>query len=134
MAGKSWRVFAVAALFAVAVLCSARAEEVKKAADEAKAEDFKDKTFKLKEKGKGHVTLVFPAGKTFAITVKGGKADVNLFIYAGKKVVAKDDSPGPECDLKFTPKAAGTYTLEVVNLGPGDNRCTLKVELKGKSD
>ena len=53
----------------------------------------------------------------------------HLFVYdAAKKVVAKDESPGPSCDIKFTAKEAGKYTLEVVNLGPGDNKSTLKVE------
>jgi len=54
------------------------------------------------------------------------------FFDAAKKVVAKDDSPGPSCDLTFTPKEAGKYTLEVRNLGPGDNRSTLKVALDKK--
>src|SRR5262249_35737483 len=126
---KSLRACVLAALCAVAALCGARAAEVKPT-DEGKAEDFKSKTFDLKEKGKAAVTLAFPAGREAAITVRREKkSDVHLFVYdAAKKVVAKDDSPGPSCDLKFTAKEAGKYTLEVVNLGPGDNKSTLKVE------
>jgi hypothetical protein len=72
------------------------------------------------------------------VTVKSEKeTDIHLFVYdAAKKVVAKDDSPGPSCELNFTPKTDGKYVLEVRNLGPGDNRSTLKVSFKkpGKSE
>jgi hypothetical protein len=127
MRWKSWRVAVPVALLALgALLVGARAQD--------KAEEFKSKTFELKEKGKGDVTLTFPAGKEASVSVRcTKKTDVNLFVYDdAKKVVAKDDSPGPDCDVKFTPKAAGKYTLEVVNLGPGDNSCTLKVEFAKK--
>jgi len=138
MDGKSWRVSALVAVLALAVACPTRAEDVK-ATDGGKAEEFKGKTFDLKEKGKAAITLTFPAGKKASVTVKSAKeTDVNLFIYdADKKVVAKDDSPGPSCELNFTPKEAGKYTLEVVNLGPGGNRSTLKVAFgkkKGKPE
>jgi hypothetical protein len=131
MRRQSLRVSALAALFGLVVLCSTRAEEIKPS-DEGKAEDFKGKTFDLKEKEKAQIILAFPAGKEANVTVKSEKkSDVNLFVYdAAKKVVAKDDSPGPDCDLKFTPKEAGKFTLEVVNLGPGANKSTLKVSLK----
>jgi hypothetical protein len=121
------------ALFALVALGFARAEDDKKA-DDAKAEEFKGKTFDLKEKGKAAVTLAFPAGKEASVTVRSEKkTDVHLFVFdAAGKEVAKDDSPGPSCDLKFTPKEAGKYTLEVRNLGPGDNQSTLKVELGKK--
>src|SRR4029077_11794049 len=102
-----------------------------KKTDDGKAADFKGKTFDLKKNGKASVTLAFPAGKEASITVRSEKkTDVHLFIYdADGKELAKDDSPGPSCDLKFTPKEAGKYTLEVRNLGPGDNQSTLKVQL-----
>jgi hypothetical protein len=61
------------------------------------------------------------------------KSDVNLFIYdAKKKLVAKDDSPGPDCEVSFTPKKDGELTLVVRNLGPGKNRSTLKVKVSKK--
>jgi hypothetical protein len=131
MRGKAWRVCGPAALVALAaLLCGARAEDAKPT-DEGKAEEFKGKTFDLKEKGRAAIMLAFPAGKEAAVSVRSEKkTDINLFVYdADKKVVAKDDSPGPSCDLKFTPKEAGKYTLEVQNLGPGDNRSTLKVKV-----
>jgi hypothetical protein len=134
MSGKSWQVCALIGLFALAVLSSARAEDDKKT-DDGKAEEFKGKTFDLKEKGKASVTLAFPASKEASVTVRSEKkTDVHLFVYdASGKEVAKDDSPGPSCDLRFTPKEAGKYTLEIRNLGPGDNQSTLKVVL-GKKD
>jgi hypothetical protein len=130
-------VCAVAGLFVLAVLIGARAEDAKaedKPIDGGKAEKFKGKTFDLKAKGKVKITLTFPADKTFNVTVRcTKKSDVNLFIYdADNKEVAKDDSPGPNCDIKFAGKEAGKYTLEIVNKGPGANRCTLKVEAAKK--
>jgi hypothetical protein len=130
MDGKRWRVGAVAALFALALAWGTRAgEDIPKATDGGKAEKFKGKTFKLKAKGKAAITLSFPADKTFQLTVRSKrKTDVNLFVYdSAKKEVAKDDSEGPSCDIVFTPKKAGKYTLVVVNLGPGGNTSTLKV-------
>jgi hypothetical protein len=124
---------------ALAALLSGARAQGGKATDGGKAEEFKAKTFALKEKEKAAIILTFPAGKEAAVTVRSEKkTDVHLFVYdAGKKVVAKDDSPGPTCDLTFTPKEGGQYTLEVRNLGPGENSATLKVEFakaKGKSE
>jgi hypothetical protein len=129
MNGK-WRgVSLVAAVFLAVVLCGARAEEEKSTKKEYKAGDFPAQTFELKEKGKKHFHVAFPEGKAFSVTVKSKKeSDVNLFIYdADKKEVAKDDSPGPSCDLTFTAKKEGVYTVEVVNKGPGANTSTLKI-------
>ncbi len=129
MYGKSWWVCVPAALVALAVLLhGAQVQGGKDKDDLGNAEEFKGKTFELKEKGKASVTLLFPSGKEATITVRSEKkSDVNLFIYAGKKLIDKDDSPGPSCDLKFTPKESGKYTLVIENLGPGENSCTLKV-------
>jgi hypothetical protein len=130
MNGKTRRLCVLAALCALVTFCATRARE-EKPADEGKAEDFKGKTFDLKEKQKGAVILAFPAGKEAAASVRcDKKTDVNLFVYdAAGKLVVKDDSPGPDCDVKFTPKEAGKFKLEVLNLGPGDNKATLKVTL-----
>jgi hypothetical protein len=123
------RVSALAALFALAVLCAARAEDVKPT-DEGKAEDFKGKTFDLKEKGEVAILVSCPAGKEVTATTKGEKeTDVHLFVYGkDKKEVGKDTSPGPKCEVKFTPAKGGKYKLLVRNLGPGANKVT--VELK----
>jgi hypothetical protein len=112
--------------FAIVAVCGVRAEDDK----DAKAEDFKGKTFELKAKtGKGHVTLSFAADKKAKLTVKSDKkTDVNLYVYdADKKQVAKDDSEGPDCAIDFTPKKAGKYTLELVNVGKED--CKSKLEI-----
>jgi hypothetical protein len=118
------------ALLALLLTCGVRAEEVK-ATDEGKAEEFKAKTFDLKDKGKIALALSFPAGKKFSVTVRGEKkTDINLYVLdsAGKEV-AKDDSPGPNCDLTVSSAKDEKYTLEIRNLGPGANRAVLKVEL-----
>src|SRR5262249_48051693 len=127
MRRTSWKMLALAAAFALAVTWAARAEDDK---DEHKAEDFKGKTFELKAKdGKAHITLTFAEGKKAKITVKSdAKTDVNLYIWdADKKEVAKDDSEGPDCEIVFTPKKAGKYTLELRNVGK--EACKSKLEI-----
>ena len=130
---KSRLVSVLAALCAVLALSAARAADVKPT-DEGNAEEFKGKKFDIEEKGKTAVTLAFPADKEATITVHGDKkTDVYLFVFdADGKQVAKDDSPGPDCEVKLTPKEAGKYTLEIRNLGPGATTAALKVEF-GKS-
>jgi hypothetical protein len=105
-----------------------------KATAGGKAEDFKSKAFDIKEKDKAAISLTFPAGKEATVTVRSDKkTDIHLFVYdAAKKLVAKDDSPGPSCDITFTPKETAPFTLEIRNLGPGDNRSTLKVHIGKK--
>jgi hypothetical protein len=119
------------ALIALGALLSGARAGGAKPIDGGKAEKFKGKTFDLKAKGRAAIKLTFPAGKEAVVTVRSEKkTDVHLFVYdAATKLVAKDDSPGPSCDLKFTPNKAGTYILEVRNLGPGGNRATLKVKV-----
>jgi hypothetical protein len=77
--------------------------------------------------------MAFPAGKKATLTIKpavASKSDINLFVYdSANKLVAKDDSPGPDCKLDFTPKDAGKFKLVIKNAGPGDNKSALKVEL-----
>jgi hypothetical protein len=125
MFGKSWKVCGLAVLFALVVCFSTRAQDEKT----PKADNFKSKKYQVKEKGKASVTLAFQGGKTYKLTVKStGKPDVNLFVYdADKKEVAKDDSPGPDCEIDFKPAKAGKYTLEIRNLGPGNTTSTLSV-------
>jgi hypothetical protein len=145
MDGRKRRSCILAILIGLAVLCGqrtgdARADDIKpddvKATDEGKAADFKAKAFDLKEKGRAGIILTFPAGKKVSVTVKSDRqTDINLFVFdAAKKLVAKDDSPGPDCDLTFTPKEDGKYTLVVLNKGPGENRSTLKVTFAKAKD
>jgi hypothetical protein len=134
MNGKRWQVYGLAALFVLAVLVTAGAGD--KVPDGGKASKFKGKEFKLKAKGKAKIALTFSAKGTYIVTVKSTeKSDVNLYIYdEDDKVVEKDESPGPDCEIKFTPKKSGKYVLEVVNKGPGDNKSTLKVARAKKKE
>ena len=127
---KYWLVGVLACLVGLVALSGTRAQDVK-ATDEGKAEDFKEKSYDVKEKGEVAILLAFKGGKKVSLVVKSDKnSDINLFVYDGaKKLVAKDDSPGPDCDLTFTPKADSKLTLVISNLGPGDNRSTLKVKV-----
>ena len=121
---------AIATVIGLGLLCSASAQDTKPI-DGGKAEEFRGKTFEIKEKGEVTVLLSFPAGKKASITLRGEKkTDVHLFIYdASKKVIAKDDSPGPNCEVEFTPKEASKLTVVIRNLGPGTNKVPLKVQI-----
>ena len=125
---KMWRLSALGTACALLALSAVRAADAKPI-DEGKAEEFKGKSYDVDEKGKAVVTLAFPAGKEATITVHGEKkTDVYLFVYdADGKQVAKDDSPGPDCEVKLTPKDGGNYTLEIRNQGPGATSAALKV-------
>ena len=119
----------LAALFAFAVLCGVRAEEVKPT-DEGKGAAFKEKTVEMKDKGEFAIILAFSAGEEVTATTKGDKqTDVHLFVYdEDKKVVGKDTSPGPKCEVKFTPAKDGKFKLLVRNSG-GANKVTLEVKV-----
>ena len=121
---------AIATVIGLGLLCSASAQDTKPIGG-GKAEEFRGKTFEIKEKGEVAVLLSFPAGKKASITLRGEKkTDVHLFIYdASKKLIAKDDSPGPNCDVEFTPKEASKLTVVIRNLGPGTNKVPLKVQI-----
>jgi hypothetical protein len=129
MVRKNWIVSVLASLFALAALCAARAADVKPT-DAGKAENFKGKTVEMKDKGEFAVILSCPAGKEVIATTKGEKeTDVNLFVFdASQKEVGKDTSPGPKCEVKFTPAKAGKYKLLVTNTG-GANKVTLEVKV-----
>lgn len=129
MTRKNWQVGALAALFALAMLCSARAEGVK-ATDEGEGAEFKGKTVEMKDKSEFAIIPTFSAGKEVIATTKGDKqTDVHLFVYdENKYLVGKDTSPGPKCELKFTPAKAGKFTLLVRNSG-GANEVTLEVKV-----
>lgn len=129
MVRKNGHVGALAVLVTLVILCAARAEDVKPT-DEGKVTDFKAKTFELKAKGEAAIVLTCPAGKEIVATTKGEKeTDVHLFVYAGDKEVGMDTSPGPKCEVKFTPEKDGKFKLLVRNLGPGANKVTLEVKV-----
>jgi len=129
MARKNWHVGALAALFALAMLCSVRAEGVK-ATDEGEGAEFQGKTVAMKDKGQFAIILAFTAGKEVIATTKGDEqTDVHLFVYdENEHLVGKDTSPGPKCELKFTPVKDGKFKLLVRNSG-GANNVTLEVKV-----
>jgi hypothetical protein len=118
---------AVAALLALA--CVARAQDVK-ATDEGKGAEFKGKTVEMKDKDEFAIILAFSAGKEVVVTTKGDKeTDVHLFVYdEDKKEVGKDTSPGPKCEVKFTPAKDGKFKLLVRNSG-GTNKVTVETKV-----
>ena len=129
MSWNNCRVNALAILFALTVLCIARAQDAP-ATDEGKGTEFKGKTVEMKDKGEFAILLAFSAGKEVIATTKGEKeTDVHLFVYdPNKKEVGKDTSPGPKCEVKFTPAKDGKYKLLVRNSG-GTNKVTLEVKV-----
>jgi hypothetical protein len=102
-----------------------------KPTDGGKGTEFKSKAYEMKENGEVTVLLTFAAGREVTVTTNGEKeTDVHLFIHDGdKKEVGKDTSPGPKCEVKFTPKKDGTFKLLVKNNGPGANKVTLEVKV-----
>jgi hypothetical protein len=119
----------IAALFALTMVWAARAEDVKPT-DEGKGADFKGKSVEMKDKDEFAILLAFSAGKEVVVTTKGEKeTDVHLFVYdEDKKEVGKDTSPGPKCEVKFTPAKDGKYKLLVHNSG-GTNKVTLEAKV-----
>jgi hypothetical protein len=119
----------------VAVACALAASRAAVALDDTPSEAgkgsaFKNRVFEIKEKGEVAVLLSFPAGNEVTVTTKGEKqTDVHLFIQDGdNEEVGKDTSPGPTCEVKFTPMKEGTFMLLVKNEGPGPNTVTLDVK------
>ncbi len=84
--------------------------------------------FLLREEEKKSFLVSFQAGKPAAAWVTSAqKTDVDLFIYdKDNKPVAADTRIGKDCYVTWAPKETQVFRIEVVNLGPGDNRCTLK--------
>ena len=119
-------VIAAAVLFALTTVCSAQ-EQVK---DLGNGAQFKGTKVQMTDKGEATYVLSFKAGKEFEAITDGTKnTDVNLYVYdeAGKEV-GNDDSPGPKCSVKVTPKNDGKYKFVIKNAG-GDNTVTFKVKV-----
>jgi hypothetical protein len=138
MGGYRFKVWVLAALLALGVWCvtqpaGVRADDLKAedvaATDEGKGAEFKAKTVEMKDKGDFAILLAFSAGKEVIATTKGDKeTDVHLFVYdENKKEVGKDTSPGPKCEVKFTPAKDGKFKFVVRNSG-GANKVTLEVK------
>jgi hypothetical protein len=120
-------VTAAAVMFAVATLCPA--QDVKPT-DLGNGAAFNGKKIEMKDKGEVAYLLSFTAGKEFEATTDGLKnTDVHLFVYDSSRAeVAKDDSPGPKCSVKVTPKQDGQYKFVIKNAG-GANTVTFNVKV-----
>jgi hypothetical protein len=130
MVQKNLWLSALTAVFALVVVCGVRGDDAKPS-DEGKAAEFKGKSFDINEKGEIAILLTCEAGKEVTATTKGEKkTDVHLFIYSeDKKEVGKDTSPGPKCEVKFTPATEGKFKFVVRNQGPGANKVTLEAKV-----
>src|SRR5258708_14504308 len=132
MKSITWLVTAVVAvMFAVATLCPA--QDVKPT-DVGKGAAVNGKKIEIKDKGEVAYLLSFTAGKEFEATTDGVKnTDVHLFVYDSSGAeVAKDDSPGPKCSVKVTPKEDGQYKFVIKNAG-GPNTESFKVNVTKRS-
>ena len=120
-------VIAAAVMFGATILCPA--QDVKPT-DLGKGAAFNGKTIEMKDKGEVDYLLSFTAGKEFEATTDGLKnTDVHLFVYdSSGEQVAKDDSSGPKCSVKVTPKNDGQYKFVIKNAG-GANTVTFKVKV-----
>jgi hypothetical protein len=129
MIGMIWRTSVIAAVLTLTLFGSSRAEDVKPT-DEGKGTEFKAKKIEMKDKSQVAILLSFVEGKEFEATTDGVKeTDVHLFVYddAGKEV-GKDDSPGPKCSVKFTPKKDGKFKFVIKNV-KGENTVTFAVKV-----
>src|SRR5271170_1067485 len=132
---KNWVAPAVA--LACAMLASGAAVALEDKTSEAgKASAFKHRVFEIKEKGEVAVLLPFAGGSPVTVTTNGEReTDVHLFIQDGDNIeVGKDTSPGPTCEVTFTPTKEGTFKLLVKNEGPGPNTVTLAVKAADRDD
>jgi hypothetical protein len=128
-------------LSVVAVACAVAAPAVVVALDDkpteaGKGSALKSMVFEIKEKAEVAILLPFTAGREAIVTTNGDKqTDVHLFIYDSEnKEVGKDTTPGPTCEVKFTPMKEGAFKLLVKNEGPEPNKVTLNVKAAEQED
>lgn len=86
------------------------------------------KPFDLAEMANKSFDVKLSQGKQAAVWVSSEKAtDVDVFVFAPDGTeIAKDEHISKDAFVSFVPKASGSYRIEVRNLGPGDNRCSVK--------
>jgi len=135
MSGKFGRIGLLASLFALVVLCSTPAQDIK-STDEGKAADFKGKSYDVKEKERVGVTLTFDSGTKATVSVKGDKkTELLVAVYAGdmvgkdSKAIAQSEKAGQEVSVTFKAEKSGKHTIVFSNAGPGDNKLALKVDI-----
>lgn len=89
--------------------------------------DLKPRKIELKDGAREVFKVEFAADKKVEIRVESEvQTDVDLYVYdADNRQVAADTRGKKDCFVSFTPKKTQVYRIEVVNLGPGDNKCTV---------
>ncbi|AEU36779.1 hypothetical protein [Granulicella mallensis] len=117
----------VAVMLMVTVLCPAQSAKPKNLGT---GSAFNGKKLEMKDNGEVAYLLSFTAGKEFEATTDGLKnTDVHLFVYDSTGAeVAKDESSGPKCSVKFTPEKDGQYKFVIKNAG-GTNTVTFNVKV-----
>jgi hypothetical protein len=127
---KNWATCVLAVVCAIAASSSVVAWD-DKPNDSGKGPAFKNAVFQIKEQGEVALLAKFAADKEVVVTTNGNKeTDVHLFVYDGdNKEVGKDTTPGPKCEVKFTPQKDGRFKLLVKNEGPGTNIVTLQANI-----
>lgn len=106
---------------------TAQEKDTKKDPPKVDKVDFKPRKIELKESGREVFKMEFAADKKVEIRVESElQTDVDLYVYdAANRQVAADTRAKKDCFVSFTPKKTQVYRIEVVNLGPGDNKCTV---------
>lgn len=75
--------------------------------------------------------IEFAANREAQITIHSDVtppgADVDLFVFEGTRnfPVVQDIGPSKDCIVRFTPRQAQRFRIEIVNLGPGTATCSL---------
>jgi hypothetical protein len=90
-------------------------------------EEHKPRKIELKEGARESFKLTFLADQKVEIRVESEQqTDVDLFVYdESNQQIAADTRGSKDCLVSFTPKKTQVYKVEVVNLGPGKNRCVV---------
>lgn len=72
----------------------------------------------------------FRSGVQYRITVTSDKnSDVDILIFdSSNRIVAGDESIGPNSLVIWAPATAGSYRVDIRNLGPGSNRSQVRFE------
>jgi hypothetical protein len=86
------------------------------------------KPLKIAEDGTQTIDVKLAEGKWAAVWVFGkSKSDVDVFVFdPDGNEIAADEHISKDAFVSFLPKASGAYRIEVRNLGPGENECTVK--------
>ncbi len=87
---------------------------------------------RISDRIKGYATdayeLDFQGGEQAIVELRGdGDTDLDLYVYdANGQLVASDTRRTDQCLATWTPRATGTFTVKVKNLGSIHNRYVLR--------